>query len=154
LLVVVIAGLAQSDGQAPPAPIPPAKGAPVERPAKVVNQGFPPWATAKAFVQRDGETNLRMRAELPCGRFLKLLDADGKAVFIHEFVTPQPPPFTVEVKDVRVYDTRGRARPVKEWVKGLTEETLVLLEFRTGEVEAKQFAEAYRIYREDLVVLV
>src|SRR5262249_23809609 len=130
------------------------KSAPAERAAKGPNKDFPAWVNARAFVQREGETGLRLRAELPMGRFLKLLDADGKPVHVHEFVNWRPAPFTVAVKDVRVYDTRGRARREKEWLKGLNEETLVLLELRAGEIDARQLAEAFRLYREDLVVLV
>jgi RNA polymerase sigma factor (sigma-70 family) len=152
LLVVTLAGLARSGGPAPPPS--PAKGAAVAWQAGAPNQGFPAWTNAKAFVQRDGQTGLRVRAELPVGRFLKLLDADGKAVHLHEFVNWQPPPFTVDVKDVRVFDARGRARREKEWAKGLTGETLVLLEFREGDVDAKQLADSLRLYREDLAVLV
>jgi hypothetical protein len=97
---------------------------------------------------------LKLRAELPIGRFLKLTDADGKAVHIHEFVNWQPATFTVELKDVRVFDTRGRKKAEKEWAKGLIEEMLVLIEFRDGDVDAKQFADAFKLYREDVIVLV
>jgi hypothetical protein len=96
---------------------------------------------------------LRLRAEIPVGRFLKLQDADGKPVHVHEFVTWHPPLFTVELKDVRAYDTRGRDQGEK-WAKGLNKETLMLLEFRDGDVDARQLADAFRLYREDLYVLV
>jgi RNA polymerase sigma factor (sigma-70 family) len=155
LLVAAIAGLARSGGPAPPVPVPPAAPAAAAGwQAEAPNKRFPAWASPKAFVQRDGDTGLRVRAELPSGRFLKLLDADGKPVHVHEFVNWQPPAFTMAVKDVRVFDTRGRARPAKEWAKALTEETLVLLEFRDGDIDAKQFADAFGLYREDLAVLV
>jgi hypothetical protein len=158
LLLAAMAGFAQPDGpalQAPPAAPGAGAGAGVgAQPAEAPKQRFPVFANSKAFVQRDGETGLKLRAELPMSRFLKLMDADGKPVHIHEFVNWQPPPFTVEVKDVRVYDSRGRARDEKEWTKALTEETLVLIEFRDGAVDAKQLAEAYRLYREDLSLLV
>jgi RNA polymerase sigma factor (sigma-70 family) len=153
LLVVTLVGLARSGGPAPPLPSP-AQGTATTWQAGPPNKGFPAWTNAKAYVQRDGATGLRVRAELPVGRFLKLLDADGKAVHLHEFVNWQPPPFTVDLKDVRVFDTRGRARREKEWTKGLTGETLVLLEFRDGDLDAKQLADALRLYREDLAVLV
>jgi RNA polymerase sigma factor (sigma-70 family) len=153
LLVVAIAGLARSGGPAAPAPSP-AKGPVARWQAEEPTKGFPVWVHAKAFVQRDGEKGLRVRAELPTGRFLRLLDADGKSVHIHEFVNWQPPAFSVAVKDLRVYDTRGRVRRAKEWLEGLTGETLVLLEFRAGDVDAKQLANAFRLYREDLTVLV
>jgi RNA polymerase sigma factor (sigma-70 family) len=153
LLVAAVTGLSQSGGPAAPPKLP-AQPTPAQQPAVGPNQRFPAPAQAKAFVQRDGETALRVRAELPMGRFVKLLDADGKAVHIHEFVHWQPAPFTIDLGDARVYDTRGRARPQKEWITGLTGETLVLLEFRAGAIDAAQMAEAYRLYRADLDVLV
>jgi RNA polymerase sigma factor (sigma-70 family) len=116
--------------------------------------GFGPWTNTQAFVERDGDTALSLRAQMPMGRFLKLQDADGKPVHIHEMVNWQPPPFFVKLADVRVYDTRGRAQPAGPWAKGLTGATLVLLEFRDGAVDAKQLAEGFRLYRDDLHVLV
>ncbi len=155
LLMVSLAGLVRSDDPVPPpqAGAPP-KAAAENGKAEPSKKSFPSFANAKAFVQRDGDSGLKLRAELPMSRFLKLTDADGKAVNIHEFVNWQPAAFTVELKDVRVFDTGGRKKAEKEWVKGLSEETLVLVEFRDGEVDAKQFADAFRLYREDLVVLV
>jgi hypothetical protein len=59
----------------------------------------------------------------------------------------------VQLKDVRAYDTRGRKQG-EEWAKALTSEALVLLEFRDGDVDGRQLAEAFRLYRQDLYVLV
>lgn len=116
--------------------------------------GFPVYANAKAYVQRDGDSSLKLRAEIPMGRFLKLVDADGQQVHVHEFANYQPPVFKVDFSDVRVFDTRGKSRPVEDWAKGLKEETLVLMEFRSGEVDPQQLAEAFRLYRDDLAVLI
>jgi RNA polymerase sigma factor (sigma-70 family) len=153
VLVATLAGLVQSGVPQAPPPVP-GKAAADNGQADAPDQRFPPWAIAKAFVQRDGETGLRLRAELPASRFLKLMDADGKAVHVHEYANWRPPSFTVDLKDVRVLDTRGRARPKQEWTRGLTGETLVLLDFRDGDIDGKQLADAYRLYRDDLIVLV
>jgi RNA polymerase sigma factor (sigma-70 family) len=144
--MLVPAGRANAQA-APPQVVPP-----VARPA--APPGFVLWTNTQALVERDGDTALRLRAQMPVGRFLKLQDADGKPVHIHEMVNWQPPPFSVKLADVRVYDTRGRAQPAGPWAKKLTGATLVLLEFRDGAVEAKQLAEGFRLYRDDLHVLV
>jgi RNA polymerase sigma factor (sigma-70 family) len=153
LIAVAVAALAQP-GAPPPPPLKAPAVPPAAAPAKA--KRFPVWVNAKAFVTRNGDKDeIVMRAEIPSGRFLKLTDADGKPVHIHEFVSYQPPPFTVELKDVKAYDTRGRARKATDWLAGLKEETLVLLEFRgDGDVSADQLAEAYQLFREDLVVLI
>lgn len=131
------------------------KAAPVQQPNAAATKRFPVFTHSKAFVQRDGEDRLSLRAELPMGRFLKLHDANGAAVHVHEFSNFQPPAFTVGLRDVQVYDTRGRAREQKSWLQELTGETLVLLEFaHEGTFNTKHFAEAFRLYREDVTVLV
>ena len=53
-----------------------------------------------------------------------------------------------------MFDTRGRAKDLKAWASSLTGETLVLLEFRSGAIDARQFADAFRLFRDDLTVLV
>lgn len=160
--LVMIAGLvsvSQLDLVAPAAaqPLPP--GVPNGFPgqptlADTKGSRFPAPANAKAFVARHGDAGLKLRAELPMGRFMKLIDADGKQAHVHEFVHYQPPAFTVELKDARVFDARGRSRSVEDWAKGLKEETLVLLEFRDGDIDAKEFAHTFRLFRNDLTVLV
>jgi RNA polymerase sigma factor (sigma-70 family) len=153
LLVICVASFAQSSApQAPPAPavLP---GAASPQPA-ATEKVFPRWVSAKAFVRRAGDSTLHVRAELPSGRFLKLLDADGKAVHVHEFVNWQPPPFRVDMKDVRVFSASGKPRNEKEWFRSLKEEALVFLDIRDAPVDAKQLAEAYSLYREELNVLV
>ncbi len=153
LLVATLAGFALPGAPTAPPPAP-AKGAAAKKPAEAPIKRFPVWANAKAFVQRDERAGLRLRAEIPMGRFITLLDADGNKAHVHEFAPWQPPPFTVNLQDVRVYDTRGRAKNTKDWAKGLTGETLVLMEFRDGQIAAEQMAEAFRLYREDLAVLI
>ena len=57
-------------------------------------------------------------------------------------------------KDVRAYDTRGRAKREKLPALGPTGEALVLLEFNDGDVDPRHLAEAYRLYRDDVTILV
>jgi RNA polymerase sigma factor (sigma-70 family) len=166
VLVITLAGLAQSGGpavapapiaQPPPPQAPPPQAPPPQEPGagapQAVPLGFSAWSNTQAIVERDGDNALRLRVQMPLGRFIKLLDADGKPVHVHEMVNWQPPPFSVKLAEVRVYDTRGRAQAAPQWAKGLKGATLVLLEFQDV-VDARQLAEAFRLYREDLHVLV
>ena len=109
LVVAAVGGLARSGTQdVPPTP---ARGVAAQALGSAANKSFPVWVNAKAFVQREGETALRIRAELPSGRFLKLLDADGRQVQIHEFVNWQPPP-SPRISKMRACSTPGAARRI------------------------------------------
>jgi hypothetical protein len=157
--IVTIAGmshlnLAAQEARAEQPKSPPAGAPSAAASAETKPGGFPAPAFAKAFVQRQGDSSLKMRAELPLGRFMTLIDADGKQVHVGEFVFHQAPAFTVQLDEVRVFDTRGRKRSVQDWAKGLKEETLVMLEFRDGDIDPKEFAHTFRLFRDDLTVLV
>lgn len=159
-LVVLSAITLVSFGQVVPPPLPGggfggglrAKEPPAEKPADAAKKFPHTWAHSKAYVKRDGDKGLTVRAEIPMFGIVKLLDADGKAVSLQRFQPWQPPAFTVTLKEVRVYDARGKERAEAEWSKLLADETLVLIEF-SDKVDPKSFAHAYQLYRDDVLVL-
>jgi RNA polymerase sigma factor (sigma-70 family) len=159
-----LVGKSEMVAQVPPAkanPLPAPTPAPVpekETPKKDADhRAFPKrfgptYGQSTAFIKLDG-TSFKIRAQMPIFGFIKLTDADGKPVHITRFAPAQPEPFTVEAKDLRFYDVLGKRKNPKEVETLFKEERFVLVEFREGEIDPKQVAEAYSIYREDMPVV-
>lgn len=155
-LVALLSGLAfaWNQGAPPAAPTQPAGAAPAKNQVENKPKAFPFFEVARAYVQLNEGKALKIRAELPMGRFIKLNDADGKPVSLHELRFWQAPVFEVELSEVTAFTAKGQLLQEKEWQKKLTQETLVLIDFRDNQISSKSIAETFQVYREDMLVLV
>lgn len=118
-------------------------------------KGFAPfWAVSQALVERDGDDNLKLWIEVPVGRFLKLNDAKGKAVHVHDSHHPQLGPVSMPVSDLNLFDLAGNKKAKADWktlFKGRTRVLYAVEGLHDLKTLRTQFA---GFFKDDVLVLV
>ena len=145
-------------GQAPPrapTPPPPAAKAPPEVKKEDQPKKFAPFFTLwQALVEWDGDDKLKLWVQVPVGRFLKLTDAKGRAVHVHDSYYPHLGPQTVPTADVELYDLTGAKKVKGDYKKLLKGDAAVLFtipKFYDAKIYRDQFG---AFLKDDVLILV
>jgi RNA polymerase sigma factor (sigma-70 family) len=126
--VMVLTATAWPQGPPPkpdPAPVPTPGQAEAKKP-ETPKPFAALWALSQARVTWQSDDELAVRVQRPCGRFLKLTDANGKAVHVHDQRFFESKSVVVNIPDVQVFDVAGNEKPATEWKKLFREETPML----------------------------
>jgi RNA polymerase sigma factor (sigma-70 family) len=118
-------------------------------------KGFAPFdALSQALVERDGDDKLKVWIQVPIGRFLKLTDAKGRAVQVHESYHRELGPQGVAVDDAELFDLAGNEKAKADWKKLLNGRTQVLYAMKKFH-DPKMLREQYGAFlKDDVLVLV
>jgi RNA polymerase sigma factor (sigma-70 family) len=159
LLVMLAAGgltLAVAWGQAPPKAPPPSapKAPPVAKPDDPPKKFAPFFTLSQAIVSWDGEDKLKVWAQMPVGRFLKLTDAKGRAVHVQDFTHRQLGPVWAAADELELYDAAGSQKPKADWKKLIRGETVMLCAMK-GFHDPKNFRGQFGTFlKDDVLILV